>query len=835
MADNSLFQLRPAPFQPSISFSGSEGQVLIRGENVFLRARGPGIIYASAYRGSKDIGEPIPVKQITGTISWIAGEETIQGTGTAFLDELKPGEFIGADADTAYSEFFTISEIIDDENAVISRPFAATQTPGVDAFIYPIIYRLGTKRATQTYGNAIRYPKGHLLGVGDGTLKLNGQNLSVRQVEIMTILTPSGANGNITVSAAAVGLTGTPIDLVIAILNGDTVEQIAIKIKAAMDGNANIAAFSDVGVVGDEVHWIKGAAGANDAAMNLAVTAGGGTGVTSAALSTNSIAGNTFELSSIPQYAIFDPVTNTYRQIEYGISLPTGFSFGAASSAVTGVKNMLGGKYGIRLVAKSNDTGGYSNPSENVSFTHTAGKFIRLTFNSAMNIAEGQNAYDIYISKYEDATANADNSILGPWYSIIGVLTVTADQLATENSVSDGTIAGLFHDFEILDGELEVADRILTFDNFEPFDVSQVDLLGASPIFFSGEGRTTTTKPNGLNPGPSVVPGKPDNPEAIMRNKTVKTFDGDTILGMVNARSRWWLVCQASLQTANITGIDDAPITCRSFWDVGFGNPYNLKFYKDYTFGFSLNGLFRSISVGDDSKEDFDFSKPVDDFVADWICSHELTAYDPKNKAWCFFFSGKELQSGYWVTMVIPYLYSEGIWNPPILLKKADTDFIVSGVANVGAKLFFLAGGRTSTGSFEVNTYEFDAIEMDGDDIVPVDCYLAWNYTDTGVEELPQAIEGVASAVGNFENGKLEIHGVEPDGVFNLATLEAGHNDALYTIALGDRDGLGRKSRTKQSLPHLSKWSARFSFTSVDGAGRLDEINLFGKANQQKQ
>jgi hypothetical protein len=833
--DDAIFQLRPAPFQPSISFSGSEGQVLIRGENVWIKSRGPGIIYASAYRGSKDIGEPIPTKQITGTITWNIDESTIQGTGTAFLTETPPGSFISADAGTAASEFFVIVDVIDDTNATVSRPFTATQVTGVAAYILSVMYPLGTKRATQTYGSGIRFPRGQYLAVGSGTFRLNGQDLPIRQVEAMTILTPATVNGNITVTATASGMAGSPIAVVVAVLAGDTVNQVAVKAKAAMDANGVIAAFSIVGVVEDKVYWTKGSAAANDVTMNLAVTAGGGTGVTSAASSANSVAGNTFAVSSIPRYAIRDAATNTYRQIDYGITLPTNFAFTVASSPTTGVKNMFGGKYGVRVKASSTDTKGYSQPSENVSFTHTAAKKIRVTFNTAMNTTEGQNAYDIFITKYESTTANVDNAVIGPWYNLEGVLTVTAAELAIENSVPDGTVAGLFHDFELLDGELQVASRLLTYDNFPPIDVSQVDMLGTSPIFFSGEGRATTSRPRGLNPGPAIVPGKPDNPEAIMRNKLVKTFDSDTILGAVNASSRWWLLCQSSLQTAVITGLDEAPSTCRSFWDVGFGNPYNLKFYKNYSFGFSNNGLFRSISVGDDSREDFDFSKPVDDYVAEWICSHELTAYDPKNKAWCFFFSGKEVRSGYWVTMVLPYIYNDGFWNPPILLKKANTDFIVSGVANVGPALYFLAGGRTSTGTFEVNTYEFDAVEMSGGNIVPVDCYLAWNYTDMGVEELPQAVEGIASAVGNFENGKLEIHGVEPEGEFDLTTLETGHTNPLLTINIGNRTNLGRVRRSLQSVPHFSKWSARFSFTSVDGAGRLDEINLFGKFNQQKQ
>src|SRR6185369_3728872 len=249
------------------------------------------------------------------------------------------------------------------------------------------------------------------------------------------------------------------------------------------------------------------------------------------------------------------------------------------------------------------------------------------------------------------------------------------------------------------------------------------------------------------------------------------------IVGVINVRGRWWLPCQNSLQTAILTGITNAPITCRSFWDIGFRNPFNMMFFKDYGFGMSTQGLFRSIGVGDTSDIDFQFSNPVDDFVTDWICSHELTNYDPKNKAICFFFSGRELQSGYWVTMVLPYLPTQGIWNPPMLLKKANTDFIVSGTAVVGQALYFLAGGRTQAGTTVVKTYEFDA-----NDDTELECYVAWAFSDLGQEDTPHAIKGVASAIGEFTEPVVEIHGITANGDFDLTALEQGHGIALQTI-----------------------------------------------------
>jgi sulfate adenylyltransferase subunit 1 (EFTu-like GTPase family) len=128
------------------------------------------------------------------------------------------------------------------------------------------MYTLGQKRATQIRGNTVKFARGHYLGVGDGTFKLNGQDLPIRQVEVMTIVGTVTGAGNASVTATATGLTGSPIVFNVAVVVGDTPSQIAKKVKAAMDANANIVAFSEVAVVGGSIYWIKKAAAANDGA-----------------------------------------------------------------------------------------------------------------------------------------------------------------------------------------------------------------------------------------------------------------------------------------------------------------------------------------------------------------------------------------------------------------------------------------------------------------------------------------------------------------------------------------------------------------------------------------
>jgi hypothetical protein len=547
MSVEALLSLKPSAFVPSISYAGDEPRYVIRGKNLWMKAKSQELLYATSYKGSRDIGETVSTKQLTGTVGWGVGSDLITGAGTAFGEELRIGTFVVALNGTS-STHFVIEEVISDTSARVARPFTDTQA-GKNGFILPIMHALGTKRATMIRGNVVKFARGHYLGVGDGTFKLNGQSLSIRQVEIMTITAGASANGNITVTATGVGLTGSPLAIVVAVLNGDSADKVAAKIKAALDANANITAFSEVAEVGTSVYWIKKTAAANDGTMNLAVTAAGGTGVTSAANSTNAVAGNTFALSKLPRYAMFDENSNTFAQVDFGLTLPTDTAadplFTLSVSPTAGSKNMPSATFGVRLVAKSDanvgsgngattgGTGGYSQPSANyIIATGATSKKIRITLNKPMNVGEGQNAYDVFVTKYEDSTASAINNTQGPWFYYE---TVTAAQLATENTVADGTISGLFHDIEFADGELDALDTLLSFDNFDPYDAEYVDLItseaGITPIFFSCLGKRTPTKKTGTSPGPGIVVGKPDNPEAIMRDKAVSTFNGDTIVG----------------------------------------------------------------------------------------------------------------------------------------------------------------------------------------------------------------------------------------------------------------------------------------------------------------
>jgi hypothetical protein len=280
-------------------------------------------------------------------------------------------------------------------------------------------------------------------------------------------------------------------------------------------------------------------------------------------------------------------------------------------------------------------------------------------------------------------------------------------------------------------------------------------------------------------------------------------------------------MCQNSLQTLILTTIDAAPIAFRSLWNTGFRNPYNLVFVKEYLYAFSTQKIVRSVAGGDDSEMEFEFAGDVRDYVVNWETGHVIMGYDPKNRAVIYFYSAYERRSGYWVTLALPFLLDKQVWNPPIILKKANTDFIVSGAATVGETLTFLAGGRTSTGSIVVGTYVFD-----GGDSEQKSWFLAWNYSDDGAELNAKTIKGF-TVTGRFSSAtdtKIKVYGVEIDGAFDFTSLQDGTNPQ-YEYVFGDTAGdIVRKRFRMADAGVYPLYTLRMEGSYTSNVDRLDEL-----------
>lgn len=117
--------------------------------------------------------------------------------------------------------------------------------------------------------------------------------LGQKQVETATVIgaiSSSGA-GNATVIVTAVGMTGSPKTVSVAVANSDTAAQVAGKIRTALTNDTNVSAFFDISGTGAEIVLTRKTAAANDATMNVSIANGTCTGLTSAPTSSNTTMG----------------------------------------------------------------------------------------------------------------------------------------------------------------------------------------------------------------------------------------------------------------------------------------------------------------------------------------------------------------------------------------------------------------------------------------------------------------------------------------------------------------------------------------------------------------
>ena len=97
--------------------------------------------------------------------------------------------------------------------------------------------------------------------------------------------------GNATVTVTAAGMTGSPVAVGVPLATNDTEAQVATKFRAALEANANIAAFFTVGGATNNVALTARAAAANDATMNIAYADTTSAGLADDATSNNTTAG----------------------------------------------------------------------------------------------------------------------------------------------------------------------------------------------------------------------------------------------------------------------------------------------------------------------------------------------------------------------------------------------------------------------------------------------------------------------------------------------------------------------------------------------------------------
>jgi hypothetical protein len=169
-----IIKLGGAAYHPSAANSGNDAPTVLRGRNMWLRGSN-GSFYFEAFRGVKDLNEPLAGIELTGTIDFTDGSLEVVGTGTAFRSELRFGQkFMSGEAGSL--QVFVVEDVVDDTHVLVQRAPDATAS-GQAAFKPPHLFEIHNRRGSLVFGNALKFDRGNIVAVGEGQLKINGEVL----------------------------------------------------------------------------------------------------------------------------------------------------------------------------------------------------------------------------------------------------------------------------------------------------------------------------------------------------------------------------------------------------------------------------------------------------------------------------------------------------------------------------------------------------------------------------------------------------------------------------------------------------------------------------------
>lgn len=542
------------------------------------------------------------------------------------------------------------------------------------------------------------------------------------------------------------------------------------------------------------------------------------------------LGGTSLTLSRKAKIAIFDSTTGNYSVAQLGIAAPAALT---AAEAGGGTKNMQPGDYSIRACQARIATRGYSNPSPKAEVTLTvAGNLIKGTFPARSSADIDAWLIFVTLAAAHQDTDGLLQGINGPWWRYqpnAGLIYVKIGAGAGEIAAAGGTYNIDYNDAEVAGNDL------LSFNNDAPPDAEFLTKVGGTTVYISTDG------PGNTSPGPFIAPAKSFNIEAAPAGLRVSPSPPDTIIGFKVAPQRLasgdvapalYLLCVNTLQIATVTGTDDfrlPPLAVAQFWSSGFKNPDCLLFVDSYLIGMTNHGLARSLAFGDASSEEFGFASAMVELFQTVNPGHCLLALDPINNAACLFESGHSRNAqGFWTTRVWMYGMRENKWIGDILLSDDSHDMIVCGAATVNGQLEFLAGGRTSTATTVVKTYRWDTPNITED----ISYYLAWQFSDWGIEDRPKHVGPFFQVVGQQSGGFGEagIYGAEPGDAIPVAALEAGDNTTSKsgTIFLISSDPVTQQDAIELNIDNLKQFTVRVGGRWFGGAGltkdRIDEV-----------
>lgn len=157
---------------------------------------------------------------------------------------------------------------------------------------------VGVGPTTATIANGAGFSTSAIIGANGGTatcfIVTNNWTLTTptAQVETATAAGTITASGNATVVVTGTRITGSPVTLSVPVLNGDTADAWATKVRTALSSNTAISSVYTVGGTSTAITLTETTAVyGNDGTLNISLANGTCTGITTAATSANTTAG----------------------------------------------------------------------------------------------------------------------------------------------------------------------------------------------------------------------------------------------------------------------------------------------------------------------------------------------------------------------------------------------------------------------------------------------------------------------------------------------------------------------------------------------------------------
>lgn len=176
--------IRAGPYVPTAPRTGNiSDNSAFRLHNLICRGRDEALRYWECFSGLGDLQERVPMVALTGTLT-LNSTRIINGVGTLFFSECHLGQRISIiPADNSANYPVTVKRIIADDQMEVWQTYSINLS-GLIGWRMPRLSVANQFRVITLTGNINILDRGSIIGVGSGTVYLNGQTLAGESMEL---------------------------------------------------------------------------------------------------------------------------------------------------------------------------------------------------------------------------------------------------------------------------------------------------------------------------------------------------------------------------------------------------------------------------------------------------------------------------------------------------------------------------------------------------------------------------------------------------------------------------------------------------------------------------